>query len=254
MLIFSMLLMSSGISSAQLVDFEDVGLNLSSDSSYRGEDFAAEFISNGIRFNNSYNSVFDSWTGFSYSKRTSWNAGGASGYEEFQFGNDTVVTSPSNGSGPGFGGSDTWAVAFSYSPNDAIMATITGKPIESFYINNTRTTRHVIENGNGATPFSMADQFRLIFNRLDSSNNVLASHEVDPLATNGTVVDDWRFVNLIGTNIEGANRIGVELISTTGSTTPAYVAFDNIVVGVPEPTGAAVCGLFACVALLRRRQ
>lgn len=250
----------TGISSAQqIVDFEDVGQSLSADSAYRGEDLAAQFISNGIRFNNSYNAGFDSWSGFAYSNRTSWNSGGLSGFEEFQFGNDTVVTSPANGSGAGFGGSDTWGVAFSFSPNDSIMSTVSGAAIESLHINNTRTTRHVIENGNaGATPFSAADEFRLILNQLDAANNVIASLDVFELAGGGSVVDDWQFVDLRGTSIEGANRIGIELTSTNtnggGSTTPAYVAFDNIAIAVPEPSGLILGVFLIGGTMLRRRR
>src|SRR5437588_12446313 len=54
--------------SADTVDFED--LTLAPESFYNGADGAGGFVSQGAFFNNSYDSSFGSWSGWSYSNQT----------------------------------------------------------------------------------------------------------------------------------------------------------------------------------------
>ncbi len=255
-------------SSAQttVVDFEDVGASLAGDSAYRGEDLAGGYTSGPIDFTTNYNSMFDSWNGAAYSNRSSWTLGGTSGFEEFQFGNDTVAASPTGGSGSGFNGSDTWGVLFGFTPNEARFEIGAGFRLESLQINNTRTTAHILENGNSqATPFADGDSFEVIFNsiRVDVVNGVeevtvLASSNPFNLANGTSIVRDWTQVDLVGSSVENASMIGLEFRSTDvgmfGINTPTYVAVDNItLVAVPEPNSFFVL-LFGLVTVARKRK
>jgi hypothetical protein len=250
-----------------IVDFEDVGASLASDSAYRGEDLAGGYSSGPIDFPTNYNATFDSWNGAAYSNRNSWTLGGTSGFEEFQFGNDTVVASPTGASGNGFNGSDTWGVMFGFAPNEARFEIEDGFQLQSLQINNTRTTAHVLENGNSAArPFGVGDSFDVIFNsiRVDVVNGVeevtvLASSDPFNLANGTSIVRDWTLVDLVGSGVENASMIGLEFLSTDvgmfGINTPTYVAIDNLaIVAVPEPSSLIVLALgLMAVASKRKR-
>jgi hypothetical protein len=248
------------------VDFEGLGEQLGSDSAYRGEDEAGQFSSAPLTFRNNYNPTFDSWNGAAYSNRTSWTLGGASGFEEFQFGNDTVVASPSGGSGTGAGGSATWGVFFGFAPNEARFEIAPGSRLDSFWINNTRTTAHVIENGNSsATAFGSGDFFEVIFNSIEVELvdgmevvTVLASSEPITLAEDDSVLRDWTLVDLAGSNIADARMIGLEFRSSDvgmfGINTPTYVAIDDItLVAVPEPSAIPLLVLVGLISARRKR-
>lgn len=249
------------------VDFEDVGAQLSADSSYRGEDLAGQYTSGPLTFQNNYDPTFNSWNGAAYSNRTSWTLGGASGFEEFQFGNDTVVASPGGGSGAGVNGSATWGVLFGFAPNEARFEIAPGLRLESLYLNNTRTTAEILENGNSAaTAFGPGDFFEVIFNSIEveivggvEQVTVLASSDPISLADGDSILRDWTQVDFRGSGIEDADLIGVEFRSSDvgmfGINTPTYVALDNIVLVVPEPAALSVLVLFGFgIAIGRKRK
>lgn len=257
----------TAIANAQVtVGFEDVGLELAADSSYRGEDLAGGFTSGPIDFTTNYNPDFNSWNGAAYSNRTSWTLGGASGFEEFQFGNDTVVASQ-NGSGVGAGGSETWGVLFGFAPNEARFTIDPGFRLQSLSINNTRTTAFVLENGNSAArPFGPDDSFEVIFNsiRIDIVDGneevtVLASSDPFSLANGTSILQDWTSIDLSGTPIENATTIGLEFRSTDvgafGINTPTYLAIDNLtLIAVPEPATASVVFLIGIGLATQRKR
>jgi len=235
------------VNAQTIVDFEDVGAGLAADSAYRGEDLAGGFTSGPVDFSNNYNPSFDSWNGAAYSNRNSWTLGGASGFEEFQFGNDTVVASQ-NGSGIGADGSETWGVLFGFAPNEARFEIDPAYRLQSLSINNTRTTAHILENGNGAaTAFGTGDFFEVVLNsiRIDivagvEEVTVLASSDPISLADGTSILQDWTSIDIEGTAIENASIIGLEFRSSDvgvfGINTPTYLAIDNLVlVAVPEP-------------------
>lgn len=243
---------ASSIGQETIVDFEDVGASLESDSAYRGEDTAGGFRSGPIDFVTRYNPAFDSWNGSAYSNRTSWTLGGTSGFEEFQFGNDTVVADDV-GSGSGADGSDTWGVLFGFTPNEARFEVDPDFRLKSLQINNTRTTAHILENGNSsATAFGPDDRFEVIFNSIrvdivDDMEEVTVLGSTGPflLADGTSIVRDWIEIDFEGTAIENANMIGVEFRSTDtgmfGINTPTYVAIDNLTLtAIPEPSSIAL--------------
>jgi len=256
---------STAVAEELFVDFEDVGASLASDSAYVGADLAGGFSSGPVDFINRYNPTFNSWNGAAYSNRTSWTLGGASGFEEFQFGNDTVVASET-GSGVGADGSDTWGVLFGFSPNEARFEIDNGFRLSSLQINNTRTTAEILENGNAfATAFGPNDRFEVILNsiRIDIVDGeeqiiVLGSSEPIPLAIGTSIVRDWTTIDIEGTAIENATTIGLEFRSTDvggfGINTPTYLAIDNLtLVAVPEPS-ACLLVLLGGLGLARRRR
>ena len=247
-----------------VVDFEDVGTLLLGDSAYRGEDSAGGFSSGPVDFINRYDPTFDSWNGAAYSNRTSWSAGGASGFDEFLFGNETVVAD-GTGSGVGAGGSDTWGVFFGFAPNEARFDIDAGYRLQSLQLNNTRTTAYILENGNSsADPFGPGDLFEVIFNSIsvDIVNGmeqvtVLASSDPFVLANGTSFVSDWTTFDLEGTAVENASTIGLEFRSTDvgpfGINTPTFLAVDNLaLVAVPEPTTFVFVLFGGLGAILRR--
>ena len=259
-----------GVGVAQsVVDFEDVGSALATDTAFVGADLSGGYTSGGVDFQTNFNTTFGSWNGAAYSNRTSWNVGGASGFEEFQFGNDTTVTSPTGDSGLGFDGSDTWGVLFGFAPNEARFEIGDGRRFEGLYINNTRTTAFTLENGNGpARAFTDGDRFEVIFNSLAievvdgvEQITVLGSSDPIPLAVGTSIVNDWTWVDLRGTAVEDASIVGVEFSSTDvgtfGINTPTYLAIDNLTftaVAVPEPTSWTIVGLIGLAGCLVRKR
>lgn len=257
--------LATAASAQTIIDFEDVGATLPNDTAFLGADQSGGFTSGPGNFTTEFDPTFGSWTGTAYSNRTSWTLGGASGFEEFQFGNDTAVAEPGGGSGVGAGGSDTWGVLFGFTPNATRFEIAPGQSLQGLSFNNTRTTANVLENGNSFSPaFGANDRFEVIFNSLqvDIVNGVeqvtvLGSSDPIVLADGTSIVNDWTFADFTGTAIENATLIGVEFRSTDsgvfGINTPAFVAIDNLVLAVPEPN-VSVLLVLSGLGLLRRRQ
>ena len=259
-----------GVSFAQtVIDFEDVGSALAIDSAFVGQDLSGGFVSGGLEFETDFDASFGSWTGAAYSNRSTWVLGGASGFEEFQNGNDTVVISPDGGSGLGVDGSAAWGVLFGFSPNQTRFEVGAGQRLEELFINNTRTTANVLANGNSfSPPFTDGDRFEVVFNSLqieviDGVEQITVLGSSDPvlLADGDSIINDWTLVDFRGTAIEDASVVGVEFISTDsgafGINTPTYVAIDNLTfaaVAIPEPASWTILGLIGLSGCLVRKR
>ena len=233
-----------------IVDFEDVGTDLSADSAFRGEDNAGGFTSGGVAFNNSFGTFpgGDFWSGNAYSNQTSWSSGGLM---EFAAGNDTVLSENADGSTDvGVDGSPTWGVVFGGS---ARFSAPDGYGFQSFNFHNTRSTAEIIVNGNlsegfPTEPFGSESRFGFFVNRIrefvqdngDIGFEVLASTDLILLTEAGSPKEGWFEYDLTGTPVAGADMISFEFFSTDtndfGVVTPAYFAVDNIgLVEVVEP-------------------
>ena len=120
-LVLSVLLHANSF--ATLVDFED--LTVPTNGYYNGSDLAGGFVSGSAFFQNSFETNFNSWSGFAYSEVNDPTTPG--------FGNQYAVSS-----GTGFGGTGTYAVAFdsSFDEQDIISFPQPSR-IAGFYVNNT---------------------------------------------------------------------------------------------------------------------
>lgn len=247
--------------STTVVDFETLGAGLSPDSAYVGADAAGGFSENGASFNNNYDPTFQSWNGFAYSNRTSHASGG---FAEFNDDNDTTSEPRA-----GVGGSSTWAVANSFSPNTAVMEAPSGMFFDSLWVTNTATAAFILEFGNGfSDPFGgptgdEPDLFTVRFNDLTPGGGGFVEHILadyrfaDP--ANDFIVEDWQQVDL--TSLGEATRIGIEFTSTDvgsfGINTPTYVAIDDIqfeAARVPEPGSLGVLALLGGAVVWYRRR
>lgn len=228
-----------------VVDFETLGATLANDSAYVGADGAGGFSEKGAQFSNTHG--FGFWLdGHAYSNRTSFSSGN---FAEFADNNETGVAP-----GEGVGGSATWGVVSSFSPDSAVIEAPNGAYFDSFYVTNTTTTKFIIENGNGfADPFggvsgNEPDLFTMRINDLTPGGG--GSVEVilaDYRSADKFVLDTWQLVDL--TSLNKAKKIGFEFTSTdfdaNGLLTPTYAGIDDIAfTAVPEP------GAFGGLALL----
>ena len=267
LLIAGLTLCSASQSAAQvIVDFEDVGSSLASDSAFIGADGSGGFSSGGVAFNNTFSTFQGSefWLDNAFSNQISWDPSA-----EFADGNDTVLLQNPDGS-PAFGidGSATWGVV---TGTNARLAAPTGLGFQSLNFHNTQTAGNIIENGNSfARPFGPGDVFSVRINELEEVVDedgvitfaIVESTDTFNLTDAGVPIQGWFEIDLVGTSVAGATLIGFEFFSTDtgdfGSNTPSYIAVDNIelaaAAAVPEPSSLAILSLGALTTLLRRRK
>ena len=256
---------ASQLTAQVIVDFEDVGASLATDSSFRGEDGLGGFTSGGVTFNNQFNSEFDFFLDNAYSNQTSWDPDAV-----FSGGNATVLLQDPDGS-PTFGidGSATWGVA---TGTTARYSAPTGFGFQSLNFHNTQSAGDIIVNGDDfgfSTPFDATDVFSVQVNELEevvgpngeTSFVTVGSTDRINLTQAGVPIQGWFEVDLADTDVAGASLIGFEFFSTDtgdfGPNTPSFVAVDNIglvAVAVPEPSSLAILSLGALTTLLRRRK
>ena len=278
------LVLGSGrsLTAATVVDFEQGSIPMNADGAnvgsfsdrltsspdgFEGQDISSTFSSGVVTFSNTFNTTWNSWSGFGVSQRNldAWSSG--AGFQEFSNHNDTV-----SASGAGVFGSQTWAVAFGTAFDGtflAVMEADNGYEFESLYVNNTQTTNHLLINGNAFTDGfgsrSQDESFAVRFYDLSPGasgeqyvERSLASYHA--ASQELQIVDEWTRVDL--RSLGGATRIGVDFVGTDVTTfngqsflnTPAYVAIDNIslVTAIPEPGGLALVAGIAAVICLRR--
>lgn len=234
----------------QVVDFEDVGAGLGTESFYNGSDGAGGFSSGPLFFNNDFNPDFGSWNGWSYSNRTDTTTPGFANQYSAIF-------------GTGDDGSATYGVAFS---DSATITAGSGRTIESFSITNTTYAALSIRDGDsfskqfGGDTGNDEDFFSIDILGFDASGNAtgsltffLADYR---FADNSLdfIVDQWTSVDVSSLN---ANRLGFQFASSDvgqfGINTPTYFATDNVIVSVPEPSSVSILSLLLLPLLRRRR-
>jgi len=243
-------LMGAGVAAAADATFEEIPL--APESFYNGSDEAGGFGSGGFFFNNSYDTVWGNWAGWSVSNVTDNTTPG--------WGNQYSAIA-----GGGAGGSSNYGVAFwdafqGISPTASLGAP--AQTVDGLFVTNTTYACLSMLNGDpfakkfGGATGDDEDWFLLTiegFNGAASTGTVdfyLADYR---FADNGLdyIVDDWTWVDL--TSLGAVSRVEFSLSSTDngafGMNTPAYFAADNF---VPEPVSLSLIGLGA-VALLRRR-
>ena len=203
---------------------------------WNGSNGSGGFTSRGAFFNNSYDSEYGAWSGWSYSNV-----------------NDTTDSGYTNQyaayTGTAVGGSGIYAVGYGSStfPAGGVLPAITipaGMQVQSAMFTNTTYAALSMRTGDQfAAPFGPSDWFLLTITGLSASGGTLGSVGFY-LAQNGSIVNTWQSVNLSSLSL--ARTLDFDLNSSDsglyGINTPAYFAMDDLVL---TPTGAATGGTWA---------
>jgi hypothetical protein len=221
------------------------------------------FTTLGTTFNNSYNAAFDSWSGWSYSNVTNVTTPG--------FANQYAAYNVPGG-GTGAAGSANYAVAFGFPggggfPADPITVALpAGMLPQSARITNTTYAALSMRDGDqfakkfGGPSGNDPDFFRLTIRGLNAQNQATGTVEfflADYRFSDNSldyILNQWATVDLtpLGVNTTTLSfSLDSSDVGPFGMNTPAYFAFDNLVL-VPIPEPAAV-GLAAAAGLLAAR-
>ncbi|NER27259.1 MAG: DUF4465 domain-containing protein [Symploca sp. SIO1C4] len=219
----------TGTSSFRVVDFED--LTLAPESFNNGSDGAGGFTSQDASFNNSFNSTFQSWSGWSYSNTSDTTTPG-------------FINQYSAFTGTGFGGAGNYGIAFTFNPGDATIELPDGYELDSARITNTTYAALSMLNGDqfakqfGGPSGNDPDFFLLTITGLDDSNTSVGTVDFYladyRFADNSQdfIVDDWNLVDL--SSLNEATKLSFALTSSDndpvfGLNTPAYFALDDLI-------------------------
>jgi hypothetical protein len=228
----------------EVVTFEDFGLPAHSFDNNAGGSY---FNIDGHQFNNSFDPTFAAWSGWAISSMT-----------------DTTTPDFTNQysaiPGSGAGGSQTYAVAFTFSstadpfhPAGSWINLPAGENPTSIDVTNTTYAYYTMLNGSQfSSPFTSSSFFKLDvagYTGADGTGTLLGDVPFN-LATGTNILNTWKTIDL--TSLAGSKSLVFGLQSSDndpvfGMNTPAYFAADNLVETasgvVPEP-GTLTLALF----------
>jgi MYXO-CTERM domain-containing protein len=226
----------------QVVTFEDFGLPAHSFDNNAG--VGGQFVIDGVSFNNAYDATFGVWSGWAISSMTDTTTPG--------FTNQYSAIP-----GSGAGGSQTYAVAFTFgptadpfNPSGSYINLAPGTTPVSVQVTNTTYDYLSMLNGDQfAKKFGPGDYFLLdVRGYTGLAGTGTQVGEVDFylanfLGSNSSIINTWQTLDL--SPLAGAESLQFGLSSsdnnsTFGMNTPAFFAIDNLVLGtsaVPEPCG-----------------
>jgi hypothetical protein len=218
----------------QAIGFED--LTVPAAGYYNGSDGAGGFTSGGANFNNSYDTTYGTWSGWSYSRITNVTTPG--------YTNQYAAYNLPSGSGDN---SATYGVAYNFSLGDATVQLPAGaRPQSARITNSTYAALSMLDGDSFARQFSIANQdyFRLTIEGFDALGALTGSVDFYladyrfPTAAQAYVVSHWTTVDLAP--LGNAHSLEFALASSDngqfGMNTPAYFALDNLMLTpVPEP-------------------
>jgi hypothetical protein len=219
----------TGSSYGTLVDFED--LSLAPNSFWNGSDGTGGFSSRGASFNNTYTPAYGSWSGFAYSNVN---------YSDTSYELDPIANpfyQYAAVTGTGVGGSGNYAVGYGCSscitlfggvlPQMTIPANM--EVNSAMFTNTTYAAASMLNGDPSAKKFGPGDWLKLTITGQCAPNHVIGSVQFF-LAQNGSIVDDWRSVDL--SSLAGARTLTFDLTSTDngelGMNTPAFFAMDSL--------------------------
>jgi hypothetical protein len=199
---------------------------------FGGTDFQNQFSSGGVTFNNTWNDLYDSWSGWAYSSTTDLTtAGFANQYSAYNL--------PAGGghSGANYG-------VFS-EPSGALAPTIDfGGPVNlgNVYITNTTYAyKAVVDGDDGGAgivkgPFEAGDFFKVTVTGYDRAKNPTASLEIfladyrDADSDNWYALDTWSAFDLSALGTVHCLSFDLDSSDTGqfGMNTPAYFAMDDL--------------------------
>lgn len=227
--------------------FDDLGL--APESFLNGSSLAGGYTSGGIFFENQYESLFDSFSGFAASSTTDATTPG--------FGNQF-----SNITGSGAGGSDGYGIGYF----DARLVLPAPQIVLGASFANTTYAALSMRDGDafskrfGGPTGSDPDFFRLLVEGIDDlgiSTGIvelmLADYRFADAASD-FIVDEWVFLDLSGLGAVRELRFGFESsdVGAFGINTPVYFAIDDLVT-IPEPGIALLVGAGLALLSLRSR-
>ena len=260
-------LITTSVNAQITVDFED--LTLASESFYNGSDFAGDWQSNNVTFNNiftDYGGGFTGWEGFAYSNQSDNTTPG--------FTNQYAATT-----GQAYSG-DNYAIGF-VGWSGTTITLPQPKIVEGAFFTNTTYADLALQGNDGnEVPYvrefgddpatteihgneGHPDFFKLTITGLNSAGTptgqvdfFLADFTAEDNA-NDYIVDAWQYVDL--SSLQTVSALSFSLASTDNGTygmnTPGYFAMDNLLVSAtPEPSALAI--LFAisgCIINKRSR-
>ncbi|WP_144059577.1 DUF4465 domain-containing protein [Rhodopirellula sallentina] len=225
----------------QLVDFEDIGSTLLSESFNNGSDGMGGFTAESFAFPTDYNPVWGSWSGWALSNVTDVTTAG--------FGNQFSAYANVDASEPGGGaeGSDTFAIAGGYGASPLTIAMpddVSGATFESISITNTTYAALSMRDGDffakqfGGEDGTDPDYFLLTIEGLDASGEsvgeidfYLADYRFEDDSLD-YIVDDWTTVDLSSLSAASSLQFSFESsdVGEFGMNTPAFFAIDNLLI------------------------
>jgi Domain of unknown function (DUF4465) len=261
--VFLVVALAAGLTSAaanQTITFESFGLPPNSYDNNAGSN--GQFVVGGSQFNNSYDPIFNSWSGWAISSMTDTTTPGL-----------TNQYSAITGSGADL--SQTYAVAYTsgtnadpFNPSGSYINLAPGTTPESVQVTNTTYAFLSMLNGEQfAHKFGPGDFFLLDvrgYTGIEGTGTKVG--EVDFylanfLGSNSYIINAWQTLDL--GLLAGATSLQFGLSSSDndvfGIQTPTYFAIDNLVLGgasVPE-SGSLVMmmsGLLGVTSLILRRR
>lgn len=219
--------------------------NLAVDSFWNGSDMSGKFTEAGIDFMNSYNSLYDSWEGFSYSnKKDSTTPGYLNQY--------------SCRAGIGANNSSTYAVGFvGYSSLPTVRFNGNASSAEGFWVNNSTYAYLSMKNGDGYGK-KFGDTLNA-FGAVDGTNGndwtLLSTYVHSPAgidtvdfyladyrftdSADDYIIKDWTYVSFpTNTNPDSLTFkiTSTDNDPTYGIRTPTYFCMDNLQY-TPNTTG-----------------
>lgn len=217
-------------------------LPLSPDSYWNGSDGSGGFSSNGVFFENNYNTMYGLWSGFSYSNmRNNTTPGYTNQYSAItrggMYANDTGGTNYAIGYVPmDYEGGTYKPIPIKINFIDSLPHLLSG-----FYITNSTYAYLSMKNGDsfakkfGGTSGNDPDYFKLIVfgKRIDNTyTDTVEFYLADYRFVDNTkdyIVDNWRWVDLqaMGEVKELFFSIESSDIGVFGINTPAYFCVDN---------------------------
>ena len=205
--------------------FED--LNLSAGTFWNGSDLSGSFTSGSIKFNNSYNTEWQSWSGFACSSMKDATTAG--------FGNQySAIT------GSGSNTSNTYAVAYPVPYAELEVPAL--KKNTGFYVTNSTYAYFSMKNGDsfskkfGGESGEDPDFFKLTIESLDDNGKPTDTIDfflADFRFTDHSkdyILDQWTWVDL--SSLKEARKLRFSLSSSDNSfgfmNTPAYFCMDDL--------------------------
>jgi len=248
-ILITAILALTGITNAQLADFDD--LTLAVDSYWNGADGSGGFTSGTASFNNNYDTIYGSWDGFAYSNRTDTSL-----YEwsSAQF-NAITGTGQANSANYGVG-----FVGWNGLPTITLNSTST---VNGMYITNNNYAYYSMLNGDGwakkfgGTGGNDPDWFLLTItgkNQAGTPTGTIDFYLADFRFTDNQldyIVNTWLYVDLspLGQVKTLEFSLASSDVGSYGMNTPAYFAIDSI---VPEPVTITMLGLGSLLIIRKR--
>lgn len=209
-------------------------LELDENSFWNGSDQSGGFNDGSVHFINSYNTDYSSWSGTAYSNMT----------DKTTAGYDNQYSAYADG---GANGSENFAVCYPGDQTPTVsIPSGDGAKFKSLYINNTTLTYLSMQNGDtfakkfGGEDGTDPDWFMLTIHGMDKDGNETSEAVEFYLADYRSehnyqdyIVDAWTEVDLtpLGSNVK---QLKFVLSSSDngdyGMNTPAYFAFDDLVI------------------------